>query len=100
MKLLNWLETFIAKNKCLCAAIRIFWRIKKCSSISKRNAKSGSVRYHIMPTTKSSKPRTIEPPPIAFEYLRAERVKQLENRLRAGSVEQTMKDTAARMQNY
>lgn len=37
-----------------------------------------------MPTTKSGKPRTIEPPPIALEYLRAERVKQLENRLKAG----------------
>ena len=36
------------------------------------------------PSTKRGKPRTIEPPPIAFEYLRAERVKQLENRLRAG----------------
>ena len=40
--------------------------------------------YYIAPFTKSSKPRTIEPPPIAFEYLRAERVKQLENRLKAG----------------
>lgn len=44
----------------------------------------GKGEYHIMPTTKSGKPRTIEPPPIAFEYLRAERVKQLENRLKAG----------------
>jgi len=40
--------------------------------------------YYIAPSTKSGKPRTIEPPPIAFEYLRAERVKQLENRLKAG----------------
>ncbi len=40
--------------------------------------------YYIAQTTKSGKPRTIEPPPIAFEYLRAERVKQMENRLRAG----------------
>lgn len=44
----------------------------------------GKGEYRITPSTKSGKPRTIEPPPIAFEYLRAERVKQLENRLRAG----------------
>ena len=41
-------------------------------------------KYQITPSTKSGKPRTIQPPAIAFEYLRAERVKQLENRLRAG----------------
>lgn len=41
--------------------------------------------YYISSSTKSGKPRTIEPPPIAFEYLRAERVKQLENRMRAGN---------------
>lgn len=40
--------------------------------------------YQITPSPKSGKPRTIEPPPIAFEYLRSERVKQLENRLRTG----------------
>lgn len=39
---------------------------------------------YIAPFTKNSKPRTIEPPPIAFQYLRAERVKQSENRLKAG----------------
>ena len=44
----------------------------------------GKREYQITPSTKSGKPRTIEPPRIAFEYLRAERVKQLENRLRAG----------------
>ena len=44
----------------------------------------GKGEYQITPSTKSGKPRTIEPPRIAFEYLRAERVKQLENRLRAG----------------
>lgn len=41
-------------------------------------------RYYIEPTTKSGKPRTIEPPPIAFEYLKAEQAKQRENRLKAG----------------
>lgn len=40
--------------------------------------------YYIAPSTKSGKPRTIEPPPIAFQYLKAERVKQMENRLKAG----------------
>ena len=44
----------------------------------------GKGEYQITPSTKSGKPRTIEPPRIAFEYLRAERVKQLENRLKAG----------------
>ena len=46
--------------------------------------KTKGAKYYIAPTTKSGKPRTIEPPPIAFQYLRAERVKQLENRLKAG----------------
>lgn len=41
--------------------------------------KTNGCTYFIAPTTKSGKPRTIEPPPIAFEYLRAERVRQLEN---------------------
>ncbi|MDE6997350.1 MAG: site-specific integrase [Oscillospiraceae bacterium] len=40
--------------------------------------KAGGCQYFLAPTTKSGKPRTIEPPPIAFEYLRAE------NRLKAG----------------
>lgn len=44
----------------------------------------GKGKYQITSSTKSGKPRTIEPPPIAFEYLRAERVKQIENRLKAG----------------
>lgn len=42
-------------------------------------------KCYIAPFTKSSKPRTIEPPPVAFQYLRAERVKQLENQLKAGT---------------
>lgn len=41
--------------------------------------------YYIAPTTKSGKPRTIVPPPIAFEYLQAEWDKQQENRQKAGS---------------
>lgn len=46
--------------------------------------KAKGSRYYIASSTKSGKPRTIEPPPIAFEYLRAERRKQSENRLKAG----------------
>lgn len=48
--------------------------------------KTGGCAYFLSPTTKSGKPRTIEPPPIAFEYLRAEKRKQAENRLKAGPV--------------
>lgn len=58
-------------------------RITVSQQLQKEKTKGG--RYYIAPTTKSGKPRTIEPPPIAFQYLRAERVKQLENRLKAGS---------------
>ena len=46
--------------------------------------KNKNAKYYIAPYTKSDKPRTIEPPPIAFQYLRAELVKQSENRLKAG----------------
>ena len=42
--------------------------------------------YYIAPSTKSNKPRTIEPPPIAFQYLRAERARQSENRLKASPI--------------
>ena len=46
--------------------------------------KSRNARYYILPTTKSGKDRTIMPPDICFEYLHAEKVKQLENRFAAG----------------
>ena len=46
--------------------------------------KQKGARYYIAPSTKSGKPRQIEPPAIAFEYLRAERKRQTENRLAAG----------------
>ena len=55
-----------------------------CGSTAPKSKETGE--YYIAQTTKSGKPRTIEPPPIAFEYLKAERVKQLENRLKAGPV--------------
>lgn len=57
-------------------------RITVSQQLQKEKTRGG--KYYIAPTTKSGKPRTIEPPPIAFQYLRAERVKQLENRLKAG----------------
>ena len=47
--------------------------------------KKKGAQYYIAPTTKSGKSRVIEPPAIAFEYLRAEQTHQLENRLRAGN---------------
>ena len=59
-------------------------RITVSQQLQREKVKGG--RYYIAPSTKSGKPRTVEPPPIAFEYLRAERVKQLENRLKAGPV--------------
>ena len=57
-------------------------RITVSQQLQREKVKGG--RYYIAPNTKNDKPRTIEPPPIAFEYLRAERVKQIENRLKAG----------------
>ena len=59
-------------------------RITVSQQLQREKVKGG--RYYIAPSTKSGKPRTVEPPPIAFEYLRAERVKQLENRLKAGPI--------------
>lgn len=46
--------------------------------------KTKNAKYYIAPSTKSSKPRVIEPPEIAFQYLRAERARQAQNRLAAG----------------
>lgn len=48
--------------------------------------KRKGAQYYIAPTTKSGKPRTIKPPPKAFEYLRAEQIRQLENRIKAGQI--------------
>ena len=42
--------------------------------------------YYIAPFTKSSKPRTIKPPAIAFEYLKREQKRQTANRLQAGQM--------------
>lgn len=57
-------------------------RIRVSQQLQKEKKKGGG--YYIAPSPKNSKARTIEPPPIAFKYLQAERVKQLENRLAAG----------------
>ncbi|MCR5826769.1 MAG: site-specific integrase, partial [Oscillospiraceae bacterium] len=51
-----------------------------------QHGKKAGSEYFISDSTKSGKARTIEPPPIAFEYLRSEQVRQLENRLRAGDL--------------
>ena len=57
-------------------------RITISQQLQKEKKKGG--RYYIAPTTKSGKPRQIEPPEIAFQYLRTERKRQTENRLAAG----------------
>lgn len=41
--------------------------------------------YWLLDSTKGGRPRTISPPPISFDYIKAERALQTENRLRAGS---------------
>lgn len=46
--------------------------------------KKKGAQYYIAPTTKSGKPRQIEPPEIAFQYLKAERARQAEKQLSAG----------------
>lgn len=48
-----------------------------------REKKKGG-KYYIAASTKSGKPRQIEPPEIAFQYLRAEKRRQAENQLAAG----------------
>ena len=58
-------------------------RISVNQQLQKGKAKGSG--YYIMPSPKSSKPRTIEPPPVTFAYLQAERVKQMERRFAAGA---------------
>jgi integrase len=50
-----------------------------------QRSKEKGVGYLLMDTTKSGRPRTIKPPAVAFDYLRAERTAQKERQLRAGS---------------
>lgn len=51
-----------------------------------QRGKKAGTGYFIADTTKSGKPRNIEPPEIAFKYLRAERARQAENQLAAGEL--------------
>lgn len=51
-----------------------------------QKTKGGHVSYCIADSTKGGKSRTIEPPPICFDYLREEKRKQTENRLKAGEL--------------
>ena len=59
-------------------------RITVSQQLQKAKEKGGA--YYIATSTKNSKARTIEPPLIAFEYLEAEKKRQAENRLRAGTL--------------
>ncbi len=52
--------------------------------LQKEKVKGG--KYFIAPFTKSNKSRTFMPPMIAFEYLKAERKRQLANQLAAGTL--------------
>lgn len=57
-------------------------RITISQQLQREKKKGGT--YYIAPSTKSGKARQIEPPEIAFQYLRAERLRQMENRIAAG----------------
>lgn len=50
--------------------------------LQKEKVKGG--KYIIAQSTKSNKPRPVMPPPIAFDYLKSERKRQLSNQLAAG----------------
>lgn len=56
--------------------------IRICQQLQKEKKKGG--QFYILPTTKSSKTRSIKPPSVCFDYLRDEQTKQLSNRLKAG----------------
>lgn len=59
-------------------------RITVSQQLQRVREKGGG--YYIADSTKGGRPRSIEPPEIAFKYLRAERVRQIENQLLAGEV--------------
>ncbi len=50
-----------------------------------QKSKQAGGGYRLVDHTKSGKPRTIQAPAIAIEYLRMERTQQLQNRIKAGS---------------
>ena len=57
-------------------------RITVSQQLQREKKKGGA--YYIASTTKNGKARTIEPPPIAFQYLKAEWNRQHENCFKAG----------------
>ena len=59
-------------------------RITVSQQLQREKKKGGA--YYIAPSTKNGKARTIEPPPITFQYLRDERTRQLENRFKAAEL--------------
>ena len=59
-------------------------RITVSQQLQREKKKGGA--YYIAPSTKSGKPREIRPPDIALQYLRAEKIRQAQNQLAAGSV--------------
>lgn len=59
-------------------------RITVSQQLQKEKCKNA--KYYIAPSTKSGKPREIRPPDIAFQYLRAEKIRQAENQIAAGSM--------------
>jgi len=59
-------------------------RITICQQLQEQKQKGA--QYYVADSTKGGKSRTIEPPEIAFQYLKAERARQAENQLAAGSL--------------
>lgn len=59
-------------------------RITVSQQLQREKKKNGA--YYIADTTKSGKPRTIEPPPLCFEYLRDEKRRQAQNKLKGGKL--------------
>ena len=59
-------------------------RITISQQLQREKKKNGA--YYIADTTKSGKPRTIEPPPLCFEYLRDEKRRQAQNKLKGGKL--------------
>lgn len=52
--------------------------------ITQQLQKHKGVGYTLVPYTKSDKSRTVKPPLICFDYLKDEKVKQAQNKLKAG----------------
>lgn len=56
--------------------------IEICQQLQRDKTPGG--QHHIVPFTKTDRPRTITPPPLAFDYLRKEQLRQKEKQLAAG----------------